>query len=73
MPEEIRQRVFDPFFTTKQVGKGTGQGLSFAYACIVDRHGGSISVASEPGVGTMFEISLPLTEQAEGSAADAAA
>jgi signal transduction histidine kinase len=73
MPEEVRQRIFDPFFTTKEVGKGTGQGLSIAYASIVDKHGGSLTVESKPDVGTTFEISLPLTDETADSATDAAA
>lgn len=42
IPEEIRSRVFDPFFTTKEVSKGTGQGLSMAYAVMVKKHSGKI-------------------------------
>ena len=41
------------------VGKGTGQGLSLAYASIVQKHGGSVLVDSTPGVGTTFTIVLP--------------
>jgi signal transduction histidine kinase len=52
------KRVFDPFFTTKPVGKGTGLGLSISYS-LVERHGGSISVASDPGRGAAFRIRLP--------------
>ena len=51
-------RIFDPFFTTKQPGEGTGLGLSLSYA-IVKRHGGRMSVESEPGKGTRFEVWLP--------------
>ncbi len=52
-------RVFDPFFTTKPVGSGTGLGLYLAYG-IVHKHGGRISVISEPGKGTAFTVHLPL-------------
>lgn len=62
MSEEIREKVFDPFFTTKMVGKGTGQGLAIAYQVIVERHGGSINVDSEPGMGSCFTIRLPLSD-----------
>ncbi|RMH17178.1 MAG: hybrid sensor histidine kinase/response regulator [Gemmatimonadetes bacterium] len=60
IPEDIRQKIFDPFFTTKEVGRGTGQGLAIARSCIVDKHGGTISVESEVGQGTTFHVRLPL-------------
>ena len=59
MPAEVLAKIFDPFFTTKPVGQGTGLGLSISYKIIQD-HGGQIRVASEPGRGTRFLISLPL-------------
>jgi PAS domain S-box-containing protein len=57
MPEEIRQKIFEPFFSTKGA-HGTGLGLSVSYS-IIERHEGSIRVASEPGNGTTFTIDLP--------------
>jgi two-component system NtrC family sensor kinase len=59
MDHATQQRIFDPFFTTKEVGKGTGQGLSMAYASIVQKHGGVINVESSPGAGAAFTIRIP--------------
>lgn len=57
--EEHLNRIFDPFFTTKDVGSGVGLGLSAAYDIVVKKHGGDLSVNSEPGKGTCFTIKLP--------------
>ena len=58
MPKEIQKKIFDPFFTTKPVGKGTGLGLSTSYG-IVEKLGGRLTVESEVGKGTTFNITLP--------------
>jgi PAS domain S-box-containing protein len=60
IPETVQANIFDPFFTTKEVGKGTGQGLAIARSVIVDKHRGSLSFESVPGVGTTFHIRLPV-------------
>jgi len=72
IPEEIRSRVFDPFFTTKELGKGTGQGLSIAYALIVNRHSGKLRFESEVGQGTTFFVEIPIDPAAHPSAKAAA-
>jgi signal transduction histidine kinase len=59
IPEEMQPRVFDAFFTTKAPGKGTGLGLNTSYNVVVEKHGGTIRVDSEPGR-TVFTVELPI-------------
>ncbi|MFN8760029.1 MAG: sensor histidine kinase, partial [Tagaea sp.] len=57
----IADRIFDPFFTTKPPGKGTGQGLSISRTIVIKKHGGTMTLRSEPGAGAEFTIRLPLS------------
>ncbi len=56
---DVKEKIFDPYFTTKAVGEGTGLGLSVVYGIIKD-HKGLINVDSVPGVGTSFDLFLPV-------------
>lgn len=58
LTEDVRARAFESFYTTKPEGKGTGLGLALCRS-IVEEHGGTIGVASQPGEGAEFRILLP--------------
>jgi two-component system NtrC family sensor kinase len=60
IPEELQPKIFDPFFTTKEVGKGTGLGLTVAYA-IVQEHGGRIRLETQPNAGASFFVEVPVS------------
>lgn len=60
IPQEIQSQIFDTFFTTKPAGKGTGLGLAISHQIISEKHGGQLNFVSTPGVGTEFEILLPI-------------
>lgn len=62
IPKEVLPRIFDPFFTTKPIGKGTGLGLSLSYG-IIQKHHGTIEVASECGKGTTFRVTIPVSQR----------
>jgi two-component system NtrC family sensor kinase len=60
MPEDVRAKIFQPFFTTKPSGEGTGLGLSLSHDIITKGHGGTLTVESQPGQGTVFTSWLPV-------------
>jgi two-component system, NtrC family, sensor kinase len=62
-PEHMA-RLFEPFFTTKPPGEGVGLGLAVSRG-IVQRHGGTIAIASAPGAGAAFTVRLPLGRDEE--------
>ena len=68
MTDEVREHCFDPFFTTKGPA-GTGLGLASVYG-IIQRHGGTMDVDGEEGVGTSFTLRLPIGEEQEGEDSD---
>jgi len=67
IPNENLERIFDPFFTTKEVGKGTGQGLAIARSIVVEKHGGTIDVRSDVGIGTRLVLRLPIAGRVDGA------
>ena len=65
---EVRDKIFIPFFTTKPAGEGTGLGLSLSYDIVVKEHNGELTVDSEPGEYTAFQVTLARTLVASAAA-----
>ena len=68
IPEAVRKRIFEPYFTTKPLGAGTGVGLAVCLG-VVEAHGGTLTVESGDGSGTVFSIVLPAASP-DGSSAE---
>ena len=68
IPREHQLRLFDKFYRVypSTAAPGTGIGLAISKG-LVEAHGGSISVESEPGSGTTFRFTLPLPPPAQGA------
>jgi two-component system cell cycle sensor histidine kinase/response regulator CckA len=64
--EHVLPHIYEPFFTTKEPGQGTGIGLAAVYGTVVE-HGGALAVRSQLGLGTEFDVYLPLRAAAETS------
>jgi PAS domain S-box-containing protein len=61
MPADVAARAFEPFFTTKPEGEATGLGLATTYG-IVTQAGGTVRIYSEPGLGTIVTVLMPVTD-----------
>jgi signal transduction histidine kinase len=59
MSPQVLARAFEAFYTTKDVGQGTGLGLDIARRIVMERHGGTIMIDSQPGE-TILRVRLPV-------------
>ncbi|MBW4490961.1 MAG: hypothetical protein KME12_24615 [Trichocoleus desertorum ATA4-8-CV12] len=60
IPVGIQTKIFETFFTTKPMGQGTGLGLAISHQIVTEKHQGQLNLRSQPGIGTEFEIWLPI-------------
>ena len=65
--EDKKHQIFDALYTTKDPGRGTGHGLALCRAIVVDNHNGTLEVSSQPGIGTRFELKLPLNRDQQAA------
>jgi signal transduction histidine kinase len=65
MPPQVAARAFEAFYTTKDVGKGTGLGLDIARRIVEERHGGTITIDSQPG-DTVLRVRIPVRPPERG-------
>ncbi len=64
IPEEMLEKIFEPYFTTKDKGDGTGLGLALVQSIVFD-FGGDVTVCSELGKGSLFQVYLPVIKTEE--------
>jgi len=62
IPKDQQSKIFQPFYTTKIKGEGTGLGLDIVKK-VIDRHDGSITLESRPGIGSSFFVLLPIDQK----------
>jgi PAS domain S-box-containing protein len=72
MSPDVARRVFEPFFTTKDVGKGSGLGLAMVFG-FLKQSDGHVEVASEPDIGTVVRLYVPLVDERAAAAREEAA
>ncbi|GAB1409326.1 hypothetical protein MASR1M90_04800 [Desulfovibrionales bacterium] len=64
IPREVQNKIFEPFYTTARSRGSTGLGLHIVFNIVTSRLHGTVTCCSEPGQGAMFQIRIPLTQEA---------